>query len=89
MENLMVRSVYFSSDLMDGQDLFTPLGNRIKINVNQGMWVNTVFIGYSKVTFLFVHVNGYCCVNKEKVQICGVQTIKVMLSTLSLLSSVT
>jgi hypothetical protein len=38
MENLMVRSVYFSSDLMDGQDLFTPLGNRIKINVNQGMY---------------------------------------------------
>ena len=38
MENLMVRSVYFSSDLMDGQDLFTPLGNRIKINVSQGMY---------------------------------------------------
>jgi hypothetical protein len=38
MKSIKKKLVSIYSDLMDGQDLFTPLGNRIKINVSQGMY---------------------------------------------------
>lgn len=59
VSSLIVNSVYFTADLVNGQDLFTSQGSRIRINVSPGKYLKDTYILLTLCKQMFVCLSLY------------------------------